>query len=168
MGRGVSEGLPILPGSLAYKAYVAGLISGEFDGKTQAEIGKILSISDRSLRGWNRKLDWEHIRDERRKKYARHMVPVDAALFKAACDGDTAAIKLAYERFDGYVPQSIQRQIHEIDEFEIDQELDALAERKRAVLKTLRDTNAADEPVDGAGREAPAGVGATPPLPAAA
>ena len=100
----MSEVVPNFSPSLPCRAYVCGIISGDFDDKTQEEVASILGVTTRSLRNWNRKIDWGYIRDERRERYARMMVAVDAAMLKAAAKGDVAAAKLVYERFDGWIP----------------------------------------------------------------
>lgn len=40
--------------------------------------------------------------DKRRKKYASQLAKIDGALFQRALDGDPQAIKLCYQRFEGW------------------------------------------------------------------
>ena len=86
------------------RAFIQGHIVGEYDNKNQEDIAASLGISAATLRRWNRRVDWEHIRDERRKRYAGKICAIDAAMCKAAAKGDVKAAALMYERFDGWVP----------------------------------------------------------------
>lgn len=95
------------------RAFVQKHIIGEFDNKNQEDIAKSLGVSSATLRRWNRRVDWDHIKIERRKKYAVHMCAIDAAMVKQATRGDVNAAKLMFERFDGWVPISARVTIGE-------------------------------------------------------
>jgi len=61
----------------------------------------------------------------RRKKYASALSRVDSGLLKRAADGDPAAAKLVYQRFEGW-NEKIGMNIEQLDRL-IDAELERLA-----------------------------------------
>ena len=83
-------------------------ISGENENLTQAEMAQICGVTAQTLIVWDKtKIDWDHIKTERRKKYGGKMIDVDNAMFKAAGKGNVNAAELVYKRFDGYIPTNL-------------------------------------------------------------
>lgn len=84
------------------------LVLDGWERETRANFAKALGVTERTLYLWDREIDWAWVRDTRRERFARLITQIDSALFNKAVSEDVPAIKLAYERFDGYVPaQSI-------------------------------------------------------------
>lgn len=130
-------------GNFAFQHFIEMLIDGEDEHKTLKQIAEEVGVSDRTLLTWKKKkVDWEYVKTERRKKYASDMLDIDRAMVKEAKKGDVAAAKLAYERFDGWIPasQSFQSVTHDIDESIIDDELKALMGKKQDTFNALANT----------------------------
>jgi hypothetical protein len=136
----------------SYETYVFMLENGDNETMTPNEIAAQLGVGVRTIYRWNKKVDWDRIKEIRRKKYAEKTVNVDNAMYKAAFKGDVAAGKLWYERFDNWTPTTAQKQIHEIDEHLVDEELFLLMERKRSALDAISNT------LDAAGRKETSGT----------
>lgn len=51
----------------------------------------------------------------RRKKYAPHIVEIDRALMKKAKEGDPAAVKLVYQRIEGWSEKHINENIGSVN-----------------------------------------------------
>ena len=66
-------------------------------------IAKLLGCTVPTLYKWDKKIDLDWIKDERRRKYAWKISLVDLAMFKKAVKGDTRAAELVYKRFDGWI-----------------------------------------------------------------
>lgn len=98
--------------NLRFSAFVEGMITGEFDNKTQGEIAEALGVDSKTIWEWKRRADWAHIKEQRRKLYSHTILKVDQAMLRAAEKGDVAAAKVIYERFDGWVPSSVVRNVN--------------------------------------------------------
>jgi transposase len=94
------------PHDTLFSVYVDGMVSGIYDNKTQEQIAKILKVDRKTIYAWKQKADWKAITDARRKLYAHEILKIDKAMLKEANRGDVPAAKLAYERFDGWVPMT--------------------------------------------------------------
>ena len=91
----------------SYDGYVQILIDGLTAVKTQEEIATELQVARSTLIRWNKIVDWDFIKAERRKKYAMRMIDVDDSMFKQAIKkGDVSAAKYLAERFDDFIPMS--------------------------------------------------------------
>ena len=56
--------------------------------------------------------EWPHkVLTLRRKEYAKQLIEVDKALFRAAKSGDHNAARLVYARFDGWTPKLAEQKI---------------------------------------------------------
>lgn len=86
------------------RAFIQGHILGEFDLLPQSEVAKRLGVLPVTISRWKRKVDWEHIKTERRKRYGVHICEIDAALLKQAKKGEARSVELAYQRFEGWIP----------------------------------------------------------------
>lgn len=115
--------------NLRFNVYVDGMVTGEFDSKTQDEIAQLLGVSPRTIYEWKKKADWPAIKDARRKLYSHQILKIDAAMIKAAEGGDVNAAKVCYERFDGWVPTTAN-----INRNSTDAELKEQAERIKAEM----------------------------------
>ena len=105
--------------------YFQMLINPETFGYSRKQFAETLQVNGETITIWNReKVDWEWVRDERRKGYSQVTPKIDDALIKEAQDGDIKAIALYYERYDGYVPTSSQKTIHEISEDDVNADQD--------------------------------------------
>lgn len=135
-----------------YEDYVQFLLETDGEGKTQAQIAKDFGVSERTIYAWKKKVDWDWVKEQRRKKYAPKILEVDAAMFKAAVAGDVSAAKVLYERFDGWVPTTAQKTIHDLDEGLIDDEL------KRLMQLRIDTANVIAATVDDGAGKAPAGA----------
>ncbi len=110
-----------------FDIYVDGMISGEYDTKTQDEIAQLLGVTPRTIYNWKCKADWGAIKDARRKLYSHQVLKIDAAMIKAAEAGDVQAARIIYERFDGWTPTTAQISLNAPDD-----DLKAEAARIRA------------------------------------
>lgn len=88
----------------AKQEYVELLLHPGWMSEPKVKLAAALGVSRKTLDRYDKELDWEWIREERRKRYAGEIVQIDASLLRKAKSGDVPAVKLAYERFDGYVP----------------------------------------------------------------
>jgi hypothetical protein len=52
----------------------------------------------------------ERVLDGRRKRYAKELAEVDAAIIKKAKTGDSKAAALLYARFEGWTPRTAERE----------------------------------------------------------
>lgn len=73
--------------------------------ESRESMARALGLSSKTLTRYDNEIDWDWVRDERRKRFAASMLNVDSALLKKAESGHVPAIELAYKRFDGYVPK---------------------------------------------------------------
>lgn len=71
----------------------------------KSQLAKALGLNRKTLDKYDKEIDWDWIRDERRKRFAAAITEVDSALLNKAVKGNVPAIELAYKRFDGYVPK---------------------------------------------------------------
>lgn len=129
----------MIPSEVNFESYKAMLMEGLDDIRTQIQIAEELGVTTVTIQRWNKKIDWEAIKAERRKKYHAKMIQVDQAMFKTAIKGDVAAAKLIYERWDGYTPTSALETKHSIDEADIDAELKNLMDRKMNTIEALQE-----------------------------
>lgn len=108
--------------------YTQILINGEDRDKKRDEIAELCGVTAKTLYQWDKKkIDWDFINKERRKRYGSKISDVDEAMFKAAQKGDVAAAKLVYERFDGYTPTVASLNLTNKTD-------DELAERAKSIL----------------------------------
>lgn len=83
--------------------YLQILLEPEHFDLKKDDIAKLLGVTTRTLYNWDKELDWDWIKDERRKKYSSRIAAVDLAMFKKAKTGDTRAAELVYKRFDQWI-----------------------------------------------------------------
>lgn len=122
------------------------------------QFAEALGVTAQTIYNWDKKVDWETIKIERRKRFSRPTLDVDLALLKAAKSQDVQAIRTWYERFDQWTPSSKILSEHSVSDADIDKALNELIERKRAAVAAL-----AASGLDEAGRKdaAPKDVGET-------
>lgn len=139
-----------------YEAYVLMLSDPDYADYSADQYAEALGVKTRVIYDWNTKVDWDAVKVELRKKYAKIMPRVDRALFKATQKGDVAAIRTFYERFDQWTPASkvVNEQSHS------DAELDA------AIDGFLQLAGQAKVKAAGGGEVAPSEGGADALLPA--
>lgn len=105
----------------------------------RTELAQKLGISQRNLYKAFRPEELDAIEEEalavRRTQYSRYMVAVDRALLQKAAEGDVAACKLCYQRFEGWSEK--QKREHAVDNSlaRLPRELDG---RTRLLLKLNR------------------------------
>lgn len=133
------------PNGFEFDAYIAMLCDPDYSDYSYIKFAEELGVKVSLVYDWNGKVDWESIKSERRKRYAKLMPKVDNALFKATQKGDVPAIRTFYERFDSWTPASKVVTEHSISEAEIDEELNGLIERKRAAIDAIS-SSTVDEP----------------------
>ncbi len=138
-----------------FDAYIEMLSDPDFSDYSGEQFAESLGVNITSIYNWNRKVDWESIKSERRKRYAKLMPKVDNALFKSTQKGDVQAIRTFYERFDAWTPASKVVNEQSLSDADIDEELNARVERKRAALDSTR--RAENAPVDSGEVETEAG-----------
>ncbi len=122
------------------KAYIQILLNPDWDDKDAKEIAEHLKVSEQAICRWGRRVDWDWVKETRRKAHSRQTVGVDKALHKKALKGDTSAISLWYERIEGWIPRSMvdQNTKHQIDEADIDNALKELLYVKSDTANALR------------------------------
>lgn len=86
--------------------YIEILCDPDQADRNHIDVAAELKVNRVTLWEWRKKMDWEWIKAERRRRYAARIIEVDDAMFRAAKDGDVHAAKVLYERFDGYTPTS--------------------------------------------------------------
>lgn len=123
------------------------LIDTEYDSMSPKDYAKHFGVSERTIFVWNKKIDWNWVREQRKVKYAKALRLVDSAMVKKAQKGDVRAAELVYQLFGDWVPASKQFTTHDIDESRVDEELKKLMERKGAVADALQ------QPVGPGGRD---------------
>jgi hypothetical protein len=97
---------PEIPETSRMQIYLDGIITGLYDNKTKQEIADLLGVDRRTLLNWNKKIDWPHILEQRRKLYVQDIMEIDAAMLRESKKGSVPASELCYRRFDGYVPEN--------------------------------------------------------------
>ena len=97
-----------------------------------SQFAEHLEIATTTIYAWDKKIDWEMVKSERRKRFARPTMEVDLALFRQAKKGDVQAIRTWYERFDFWTPTQRIQQENKISDIEIEEAIRNLVERKRA------------------------------------
>ena len=73
--------------------------------ESKASMARALGLNRKTLDRYDALIDWEWVRDERRKQFAAAITQVDSSLLDKAVGGNVQAMELAYKRFDGYVPK---------------------------------------------------------------
>jgi AcrR family transcriptional regulator len=96
-----------------YKTQLVEILANpENDFPTRGQLAKMLGLSKTMFYRHFRPEDLDAIEAEalevRRRKYARALADVDAGLLKRAKDGDPAACKLVYQRFEGWSEKQIR------------------------------------------------------------
>lgn len=125
----------------AFERYLEILIDPQYISWTQEAKAKELGVAAVTLWRWDKEVDWDKIKEQRRAKFAQHTTKIDDALVQKAKKGDLRAIEVYYQRFDGWVPRSEVKEVHDIDESLIDEELKALMASKQDVAAALNQTN---------------------------
>jgi hypothetical protein len=72
------------------------------------DIAEFTGICERQVRRYLTNEFWIEVRDERRKRYAKHSVFVDEGLVRGAAKGNPAAARLYYEKHEDWIPRSKQ------------------------------------------------------------
>lgn len=97
------------------------LVDPEYWKLTVAESATLLEVDPCTVWRWRKKIDWTKILDARRNKYSQITPEIDDALVKKAKTGDTKAIDLYFQRFDGWVPTHKTIAIEEAKDDELKQ-----------------------------------------------
>lgn len=105
------------------------LLNPDNDQKEKQELAAELGVDRKTLWRWEKELDWDWIKAERRRLYAREIVELDKALLKKAKGGDTRAIEIGYQRFDGWVPTQGVNVNRELPDSEIEAEMRRIQEK---------------------------------------
>ncbi len=129
----MSEEEKSLP-NLTLEAYIEGLISGEFDNKTRDQVAQQVGVTRQTLWAWDKKLNWDEVKEERRKRYSRHTVEIDAALAKKAKAGDVRAAEIYYQRFDGWIPARGSVNLNDVPDDELRKRVVELREQINSQL----------------------------------
>ncbi|MBI3549443.1 MAG: hypothetical protein HY078_10420 [Elusimicrobia bacterium] len=119
--------------------YLEFLLNPAGDTMNREEIAKELGVDRKTIWRWEKGVDWAWIKEERRRRYAREIIDLDKALFKAAKKGNIRAIEIGYQRFDGWVPTT--GLVSNQTDSEIEAEMQKIIERKRATADALKATN---------------------------
>lgn len=86
------------------EGFLEAVVSLDWESIDRTKQAKLFGVTRQTILNWEKKLDWEWVRTERQKRFARNLAKVDHALLEKAEAGSIAHIELAYARFDGYVP----------------------------------------------------------------
>jgi hypothetical protein len=100
---GYKEKKPKNVASASKEDYLAMLLEPEHFDLDKRGMAKLIGVDVRTLYRWDKDLDWNWIKDERRKLYASRISAIDFAMIKKAKKGDTRAAELMYKRFDEWV-----------------------------------------------------------------
>lgn len=157
--------------SVEFGKYAQMLCEPEYADWKPPQYAKEIGVSTQTIYNWDKKVDWETIKNERRKRLSRPTISVDMALFKTARSGDVQAIRTWYERFDNWTPASKILSEHSISEADIDKAINELIERKRAAVAALNasgmdESGRADSPPEDVGKATPSEGRADAVLPA--
>ena len=85
------------------------------------EQGLELGVAPSTIGEWRKEINpkrWAEILEMTRQESAVHSLSVDAALHKKAMTGDPQAIKLWYERIEGWSPRQVNENINKNVELE--------------------------------------------------
>lgn len=139
---------PEASGNLRIAHFLKLLVDPEFFYATQEELAAECRVTDRTIREWRKKVDWDWVKAERRKQFGEKLSQLDLAMFKAGFKGDVAAAKYMAERYDDYTPTSKVLSEHSLEDGLIDDEIKYLSDRRIATASALADSAR----VDGEGR----------------
>ena len=107
------------------------LLNPDNDHKQKQQIADELGVDRKTLWRWEKELDWEWIKAERRRLYSREIIELDKALLKKAKSGDVRAIEIGYQRFDGWVPTQGFNVNKDTPDSEIEAEMRKIQEKLR-------------------------------------
>ena len=88
----------------AFTGFEESLLDAQYDEYSPTQFAGMFGVTIQTIYKWKKRVDWDYIKSERRKKYAEKTTRVDSAMYKAAAKGDVQAAKLWYERFDNWIP----------------------------------------------------------------
>lgn len=126
----------------AFDRYVEILVDPGYIGKTRQEIAEEIGVDKVTLWRWDKKVDHEWVKNERRRRYGQVTNSIDNALIKAAKEGNIRAIEVYYQRFDGYVPLSGSVNLDAKPD-------DELTTRAQEIIEQLRKGTGTDRPSAG-------------------
>lgn len=144
------------PKGFEFQAYLVMLSDPDFADHSAAQFADELGVKTSLIYEWNKRVDWEAVKADLRKGYAKVMPKVDRALFKATQKGDVPAIRTFYERFDNWTPASKVQTEQIVSDAELDAAIDGL----------LKLAGSAEAKAANGGAPAPAEDGANAVLPA--
>ena len=139
--------------NVAFDKFCALLVDPDCFDFTNEDYARECRVTDRTIYRWRKKVDWAVVKADRRKKFDQAASRIDQALIRKAAEGDTKAIDLFYQRFDGWVPTSKQLTEHSLEDGLIDDEIKYLSDRRIATAGALADSAR----LDGEGRGPMAG-----------
>lgn len=152
--------------SVEFGSYAAMLCDPANADWKAPQYAEALGVSTTTIYRWDKKVDWDWVKSERRKQFARPTSEIDNALFRQARKGDVQAIRTWYERFDSWTPETKLKTEHSVSDGEVDQALNELIERKRAAVAALDASGRVANSPAVAGEVAPTEGGAATVLPA--
>jgi len=124
-----------------YQYYMQILVDPAYNSYKKAEIAEMVGVDQATIWRWNKAIDWEEVKAERRKKYGQITLEVDNALITKAKKGDIRAIEVYFQRFDSWVPTSATLQNR------LDDKTDAeLIKRAKEIKQELEDGKGSDIP----------------------
>jgi len=149
-----------------YQLFVELLCDPNEVERTNEQVAELIGISTTTIYRWKKRVDWEYIKAERRKRFAARITQVDDAMFKKAIKGDVSAADLLYQRFDAWTPTTKNLTEHSVSDAEVDEALNALIERKRSAVAAMDATGREGDAVPDGAQAAEAEGGAVEVLPA--
>ena len=100
------------------------------------DIAAAVGLGERQVYRYLTNKFWESVRDERRKRYAKHAVFVDEGLVRGAVKGNPRSAQLFYERFENWAPkQKLEHTV--VDKDAVLESLDKLSTNELAKLGGL-------------------------------
>lgn len=127
--------------------FIEAVISLEWESIDREKQAKMFGVSRQTILNWEKKLDWEWVRAERQKRFARELASIDSALLAKAKDGSLGHIQLAYEKYDGFIPTTAQVNVND----KADDELKSRADELKAQLLARSKGVGAGQDLPGAG-----------------
>ena len=124
------------PKRIEHGLYEEMLVDPEKINWKAAQFADVLGVAVGTIYSWDKKIDWDEIKNLRRKRFARATISVDLALFRKAKTGDVAAIRTWYERFDFWTPTQRIQSENKISDIDLEEAIKNLVEQKRAAEAT--------------------------------